>query len=266
MHKFLKKSHYVVLAILLAILIESCSKSDNPAPATTCNLSKLSDAGKTNVLNATYNSSDNISQTTVPLTFSSGMGIETISATYNSSNQLIKIKEVAASATFADTTTYNFSNLDANGNPGNVTRVSSNSNSKTFNTKNYTLSYDANKRLIKSVNDNDSGDYKIYKYDNSGNLLSVTTKTGTGSVEYVSQSYSGYDTKKNPFQGWGQIFILFGLELNPSPNNYLSEESRNSATDNNPTKVTNNYTYNDQGYPTSINIAGGTFTIDYNCK
>ncbi len=264
MQKFFKKYHYFVILLTLSTLMESCN-NNNPEPLTgTCYLSKFLDSKTGYPFTITYNSANNIAQFAGTFTNNTtGLAVPvTISATYNNSNQLIKIKDVMMNSKSIDSITYTFSNIDAIGNPGKMVTAYSYASIPIYFKAYSTFTYDSNKRLIKSVDDANSNNYDIYQYDNLGNLSSVTSRHG--SDEYISQKFSNYDNKKNPFQVWGQIFN-FVLKTNPSPNNALTVEAKTSSSAS-PTTNTNNLTYNDQGYPISTEYQGKKNPIEYNCK
>lgn len=112
----------------------------------------------------------------------------------------------------------------------------------------------------------------IFDYSYTGNNLSkmvFTTKMSLGPIPdvVVTTTYSNYDSKISPFSTLGTNYNYFslselGLGFFGSPNNFTKITVTESMMGTNTTESAT-YTYDSQGYATSMTVTGEKSTFEY---
>lgn len=193
---------------------------------------------------------------------------------YNTNNRLEQMVVTPQGSSVGVTYTYTY---DSKGNI--ISRSANGSPAET------TYSYDANNRLIQTVNFNTVTNYA---YNPSGQLISeVSSSTGVfpapTTYTYPNTTTRNPSTKARPYANIIENYV-YEYDNKVNPEKFLDRPSL--ATDNNVTKVTWNsgnytfsrtytYEYNDKGYPvssTEVTVCScgstetKTATATYNCK
>jgi hypothetical protein len=164
---------------------------------------------------------------------------------YNASNQLIKKDGPDGYTTSYETYQYN-----ADG------TVSKRIWHASFGSAMYfeTYTYDANKRVIESVQDYSGMTYKTgYEYDGNDNISRVNHYSPDNRLVRI-EIYENYDKKLNPLYFVKGAFVLGQSKHNPGKFTYIYDSNDDGVANANDDKTVTTYAYkyNGNGYATEI--------------